>query len=139
LEYTLSGASPLIQPLTGQTIGNATLQTLLGTTSRRYADLVTAGLNVGHRAVTAASVTVVQADYTIFANATSNAITVNLPSAASHAGRVFAVVKTDASANAVTLDPNASETINGAATLALPAQWDRCQIQSNGSNWIRIA
>lgn len=139
LELTLSGASPLIQPLTAQTIGSATLQTLLGTTSRRYADVVTTGLNVGQRTVTGASVTVVQADHTIFADATSNAITVNLPAAASHSGRVFAVVKTDASGNAVTLDANASETINGATTLALSTQWDRCQIQSNGTNWIRIA
>jgi hypothetical protein len=138
LEVTLSGASPLIQPLTAQTIGSATLQTLLGTTARRYADVVTAGINLGQRTVTAASVTVAQSDYSIFADATSNAITVNLPAAASHAGRVFVVVKTDAGANAVTVDPNASETINGATTLALPTQWSRCVIQSNGTNWIRI-
>lgn len=110
----------------------------LGAVAARW-NLFAAGISARQRTETAATVTVVATDHTVFCNATSNAITVNLPQASVNNGRILAFVKTDASVNAVTIDPSSSETINGVATLALPLQWDRCQIQSNGTNWIRIA
>jgi hypothetical protein len=69
-------------------------------------------------------------------DATSGAITANLPAAAT-AGDGFEVtiVKADASANAVTIDGNSSETINGATTFALTARYDGVRIRSNGSSW----
>jgi len=73
---------------------------------------------------------------TQLANATSAAFTVNLPTAASAAGLPpFNIKKIDSSANAVTIDPNGAETIDGAATLALTVQWQSAQIQSNGTAW----
>ena len=70
------------------------------------------------------------------ANATSGAITFNLPAAAT-AGAGFEVgfVKTDSSANAVTIDGNSSETIGGSATLTLTKQNQSLVIRSDGTNW----
>ncbi len=68
-------------------------------------------------------------------NATSAAFTVNLPTIASSNGRSFTFVKTDSSANAVTLDGSGSETINGATTYSLPSQWSRVTIQAGATQW----
>ena len=78
-------------------------------------------------------------DGTLTFDASGGARVNTLETAVGAAGRIKVVAKIDASANTVTIDPNASETINGAATLVLSAQWDVAVIQSNGSNWIRIA
>ena len=77
--------------------------------------------------------------YTRCNSTATGAMTANLPTAAGITGRVYTVKKIDASANAVTLDGNASETIDGAATYALTAQWDSVTIISDGSNWEIIA
>lgn len=72
----------------------------------------------------------------ILGDATSAAFTLTLP-AASSAGDGFALIvkKTDSSANAVTLDGNSSETIDGATTYALSSQYDAVLIVCDGSNW----
>lgn len=72
----------------------------------------------------------------IKADATSAAFTVTLPPASS-AGDGFpvSVQKIDSSANAVTIDGNAAETINGATTFVLGAQWDQVELRCDGSNW----
>lgn len=64
--------------------------------------------------------------------------TLTLPAVATvRAGGWITVVKTSAAAAAVTLDPNAAETIDGAATLAtLDAQYDVATIVCTGSEWI---
>lgn len=72
-------------------------------------------------------------------DATAGAITANLPPAASSLGRVIVAKKVDASGNAVTLDGNGSETIDGATTLALPAQWDKATLVCDGAAWFRLA
>lgn len=77
-------------------------------------------------------------DYTITCDATSAAFTVTLPAASGITGRIYVIKKTDASANAVTVDANASETIDGATTYSLAAQWKYVTIQSNGTNWVII-
>ncbi len=72
---------------------------------------------------------------TILADATSGAVTINLRAATNMTGKRYAIKKTDASANAVTVDPAGTETIDGAGTYALAAQWDSVTIQSDGANW----
>lgn len=72
-------------------------------------------------------------------NATSGALTVNLPANAGIPdGFEVSVFKTDASANAVTIDPNSSDTINGAATIALSTRWAgvRCVWLTTFAVWI---
>jgi len=71
----------------------------------------------------------------------SSAITATLPAAgAAYTGRVVTVMKVDAGSGAVTLDGNASETINGATTVAIAAtQFHYRTIICDGSNWLVIS
>lgn len=77
--------------------------------------------------------------YTRCNSTTTGAMTANLPTAAGITGRVYTVKKIDASANAVTLDGDGTETIDGAATFALATQWKSVTIISTGTNWEIIA
>jgi hypothetical protein len=82
-----------------------------------------------------ASYTATLADEKIYANATGGAITVTLPAAATSKGKVYSIKKIDLSANAVTIDGNASETIDGALTKIINTQWTAVSIYCNGSGW----
>jgi len=63
-------------------------------------------------------------------------MTITLPPAAVSAGVNYKFIKTTAAASAITLDGNASETINGATTSALMnAQWESTEIVCDGSAW----
>ena len=77
-------------------------------------------------------------DSTITMNATALALTVALPTAVGISGKKYTIKKTDASVNAVTVDADGSETIDGATTKDLAAQWDYVTIQSNGTNWLIV-
>jgi len=89
------------------------------------------------RTITATG-SIVSGDYAILANSTSGAITINLPTAAILAGRIFVFKRVNAGANNVVIDPAASETIDGAATYTLSAQWASVTIISNGTAWFII-
>jgi hypothetical protein len=67
----------------------------------------------------------------------STAITVNLPGAAT-AGSGYKYQVKNLSANTITIDPNASETIDGSATFDLSSQYSSVTIVSDGSNWFII-
>ena len=69
-------------------------------------------------------------------NATSAAFTFTLPAAAS-AGDGFrvAIKKTDATANAITIDGNASETIDGATEIYLTQEDQVVTLVCDASNW----
>lgn len=69
-------------------------------------------------------------------DATSAAIAVTLPAAAS-AGDGFPIAfkKTDASGNAITLNPNGSEQIDGAASYVLSAQYSFVVLVCDGTGW----
>lgn len=71
-------------------------------------------------------------------NATSAAFTVTLPPAASSTNQVYAVVKTDASANAVTVKGNGSELINAANTTSLASQYNVARLWCDGTQWYLI-
>lgn len=82
-------------------------------------------------------------DYFVKVSGTS-AWTLTLPAAASNAGRVYIIKRTDANAaangstNLITIDPNASETIDGALTTALVSAYSYIAIQCDGSNWFSL-
>lgn len=61
--------------------------------------------------------------------------TVNLPAAASSANRILKIKKVDSGAGTVTIDGNASETIDGSTTKTLIFQYETMTIQCDGSNW----
>lgn len=69
-------------------------------------------------------------------NANSAAVTVNLPDATTCKGREYIVKKIDASANTVTLDAYSTQTIDGALTQVISAQWSTRTVVSDGTNWI---
>lgn len=68
-------------------------------------------------------------------DATSGAITVTLYAAAGNSGRIVRFKKTDSSANAITLDANLSETIDGALTQTITLKNESLSIICDGSNW----
>lgn len=71
----------------------------------------------------------------VLSDASGGAFTVTLPTAASASGKEVTVKKIDSSGNAVTVDGDGSETIDGALTATLSSQWDSVVVVSNGSNW----
>jgi hypothetical protein len=79
--------------------------------------------------------TATAADDILLGDATSGAFSITLPAATSSTGLVLTIKKIDASANAVTIDGNASETIDGATTKALSSQYASYEIACNGSAW----
>lgn len=81
---------------------------------------------------------VVSGDYLIVANAAGGAITMTLPPAALVPGRIYAFKRINSGANAVVIDPSGAETIDGAATYTLSAQWNSVTIMNNGIAWFII-
>jgi flagellar basal body rod protein FlgB len=82
-----------------------------------------------------ADYTATATDTTILVDASGAARTITLPAASGISGRIYVIKKTDSSGNAVTVDANASETIDGATTYALSAQYKFVVIQCDGTNW----
>ena len=74
-------------------------------------------------------------DVLIKGDATAGDITVTLLSAKAREGRRIIVKKTDSSANLVTIDPDGSETLDGAATISLTQQNAVREYISDGANW----
>jgi hypothetical protein len=69
----------------------------------------------------------------ILADPTSGTITINLPTA-TRVGQVFEIKNVGAT-NAVTVDPNGTETIDGETTVALDTQFQTLTLVSDGTNW----
>jgi hypothetical protein len=79
------------------------------------------------------------ADFAILGNATGGSFTVTLPAAASNTGRLYFIKKTDSGANTVTVDANASETIDGATTVVLGNENEAVLILCNGTAWFLLS
>ena len=84
---------------------------------------------------TAATVNLGATPQTVLCDATSNNMTVNLPAASGNANLVHIIKKTDSSVNTVTIDGDASETIDGSATLVISTQYVSYTVVCDGSNW----
>lgn len=74
-------------------------------------------------------------DRTILCDATGGAFTVTLPAAAASKNLKLTIKKIDSSLNAITIDGNGSETIDGVTTQKLYSQYDAITIHCNGSAW----
>ena len=61
-----------------------------------------------------------------------------LPPVANVPGLIYRIIKLDGTANTVTIDPNGSETINGALTEVISSQYVARSIISTGNVWIII-
>lgn len=72
----------------------------------------------------------------ITVDTSGGAFSLTLPASSGNAGLFYIVKKTDASANACTLDGNASENVDGSATNAdIDAQYDCQTIVCDGTQW----
>jgi len=82
--------------------------------------------------------TMLTSDYGIKADATSGAWTLTLPTAA-NVGHIVFIMKSDSSANAVTVSRAGTDTIEGATTISLANQYDSLVLQSDGAGtWTRL-
>jgi hypothetical protein len=135
VQISQAGSAGLIQLIVNAiaqfalTVNDLTLSVDLNTTAgRRQASIVKS-----------VDYTLTATDRVVLVSASGAARTMTLPAAASHTGRVYTIKKTDSSANTVTIDGNASETIDGATTKVLTAQYEVVTIQCDGANWHIIA
>lgn len=110
---------------------NSALETLQTQDKMRYALEPT---RKPHTDVTAAY-NLLAEDWLVLADATGGAFTVTLPPAASVRNRAYVVKRLNSGGNAVTLDGNGSETIDGATTLPLTAQYQVATVYSDGTEW----
>lgn len=118
---------------TGYSRESAGLVQINNGTANAYANLklktfiATGGISAATVKKTAAYTTTAD-DYTILVDAAGGAITITLI-AATGSGRIYNIKKIDSAANDVTIDGAGAETIDGAATKVLSAQWASVQIQ----------
>lgn len=75
-------------------------------------------------------------DKFILVNATAGAVNITLPFASGNLGKEIAIIKTDATGNAVTATPRGLETVNGAGSASTTAKLTPIKVVSDNSNWI---
>lgn len=97
---------------------------------------IAGGVDLNSQTITASSYTAGTNDErVIYANAASNAITINLPAASGSEGNFFYIKKIDSTANAVTVNPSGSETLDGELTQIITTQYTSIEIHCNGTAW----
>jgi len=74
----------------------------------------------------------------VLVDATGGVVTITLPAVSGIVRRRYTIKKIDSSANAVTIDGNGAETIDGATTQNLAAQYDTLEIVTNGTAWFIV-
>jgi len=79
--------------------------------------------------------TVLDTDRTILCDCTGGAIQVDLIAAASAPNRMLSVKKIDSSENAVTIDANSTEEIDGELTEVLATQFASVSLETDASDW----
>ncbi len=79
--------------------------------------------------------TATASDYTVRCDATTNSITVNLPSASSNVGKIYNIKKVDTSGNIILIVPVVSETIDGEVNHTISLPYANLTLQSNGIGW----
>lgn len=95
---------------------------------------VTAAGNLAVASKTA-NYTLTANDDVILGDASSGAFTLTLPTAVGNTGKKFLIKKTDASSNGLTIDGNASETIDDELTQVITEPKQAVEVISDGSNW----
>lgn len=87
---------------------------------------------------TSVDLTLDDTNHTVLVNASTGNRVMTLPASASCINRRFEIKKTDNTANTVTITPDGSETIDGAATFVLNTQYQSVTIVNNGFNWFVV-
>jgi hypothetical protein len=78
--------------------------------------------------------TLTQAHYRVRVDASGGAVTITLPPASKFTGKVYRVKKVDSSANTVTIVPDGSDVIDGAASIVLAA-YESAQLEAYETGW----
>jgi hypothetical protein len=85
---------------------------------------------------TISAATTLTDDYDVYlCDASGAAFTVTLPKAGLYSGKLYYLKKIDSSANAITIDADGSETIDGAATQSIENQYQTITLFSDGTGW----
>lgn len=133
---TLDGnASETINGLTTTTINARYTRTILIATSTGWIAQFGTAKWERVKTITSGSYTVLLTDETILVDASGGAVTVNLPALATCLGMRLDVIAINV-ASAITLDGNASETINGVTTKSVTVQYRRNVLLATASTWI---
>jgi hypothetical protein len=82
-----------------------------------------------------ANYTALTTDYFIACDASGGSFTITLLAASGNTGMRLLIKKTDSSGNTVTIDGNASETIDGSTTQVINTQYECYELICSGSNW----
>ena len=75
----------------------------------------------------------------ILVDASGGPRAITLPVAANTPGRMLAIKKVDNSVNAVTVDGNGSDTIDGGSDVTLSDQYDSVVLGTDGIEWFILA
>lgn len=75
-------------------------------------------------------------DYTVLADASAGPMTVILPPLSDAPGQTINIKKIDATANLLTIDGSAAETIDGAATISTSTPKASFSMQSTPNGWV---
>ena len=96
-------------------------------------------ISSGPTALTVTTITATSATATaggmFLLDASSNNVTLNLDPATGLSGQVLYIKRIDGTGNTVTIDPDASETIDGATTQTLASQYDSLTLVSDGTSF----
>ena len=71
-------------------------------------------------------------------SSSGGAYTVTLPAVADMVGRTLVLMKTTSDFNIITIDGNASETINGVATTTLATQYECLHLLGTSGGWVVV-
>jgi hypothetical protein len=104
--------------------------------------IATGGITLNTTTVNAATYDLLVTDYLLLVTyTTTGAVTsLTLPTAQTTAGRTIVIKDAggNAATNNITVDTEASQTIDGAATLVISADYARVTLCSDGTNWFVI-
>lgn len=85
-----------------------------------------------------AAYTLTASDDVVTADSTGGAFSLTLRTAVGIAGKVFTLKRINSGANDVTVATTSAQTIDGASTSVLTAQWQSVRVMSNGTNWLVV-
>jgi hypothetical protein len=85
--------------------------------------------------VKTSSYSVLTTDCFLAADATTGTLTFTLPTASGNTGRIFYMKKIDSSANAMVIQGNGGDLIDGLSTVSTMVQYESFSIISTGTGW----
>jgi len=135
-----SNNTVIVDPNSTQTIDGVTTYTLtkqyetLCATSDGTNWVIWSAYNNQLYVAQTATFTVGPRDTVISVSTAAGAVTANLPTAVGIAGREITIKKTTTDANALTVDPSSTQTIDGISTYVMTSQGE-LGIYSDGANW----